>query len=72
MVKQDAIDPIQSAEDVIKVKEKWSFIALREAIKDKIFEKIVNLLKENNSSELIGLIDTEKLEINSPLWGLTN
>ena len=37
-VKQDAIEPIQTAEDVKKVKEKWSFIAPREATKDQIFE----------------------------------
>ena len=71
-VKQEAITPEPlriTAEDVKKAKGKWSFIASKEATKDQIFEKLVNLLKENNSSELIGRIDTERLEINSPIFG---
>ena len=50
-----------TAKDDKKVKGQWSFIAPREATKDQIFKNLIKLLKENNSSEIIGRIDTEKL-----------
>ena len=58
-----------TAKDDKKVKGQWSFIAPREATKDQIFKNLIKLLKENNSSEIIGRIDTEKLQINSPIFG---
>ncbi len=53
----------------LKNKPKWSFIAPYKANQHQVFEQLVKLLKENHSSELIGRIDTEKLEMNSPLFG---
>ena len=67
--KQDAIKPDQSRERATKNKPDWSFIASNDDNQHQLFEKLVKLLKEKNSSELIGRIDTEKLEINSPLFG---
>jgi len=69
--KQDAIKPLLTREQEAKSNSTGSFILKKEAEKDEVFEKLVELLEKKNYVAIIEAIDKRKLSFNNPIFGGT-